>query len=511
MYNAALKLLNLLPVGYVLTASDDLIISANRFFLNLIQRTDGDVQNKIRLLDLFSDESRLYYESVVRPKLQSESLVQEINIELKRNDGVLQSVLMNAATVRNEENAITTIQFTFFDISLRKIYELELLESNRKQDELVQELQILNAQIRKDSAFYRSMIDNNSFFIVKTDLEGNYTFINQYMCSVLDIEAKDWIGKNSLGLLIEEDHPLCLEIVQRCLAQPNISHWVTLRKQSKTGILSHRWEFRLMTDENGNQTEILCIGHDISDLLKKQNLLETQLLTIKDHNERFRNFTHIVSHNLRSHLTNLKSVIRITDIDNKADVKSAFDMINQTISSMTESFTRLGDITKIQSDTNLPMRPIHLKTEIGKVISGISQIIHESGVHIEVQIDEKEYVISNPAYFESIVLNLLTNSIKYRSLTESPKITFSLRFDGEYKILSVSDNGRGIDLEKYGSKVFGIYQTFHGDKEAKGLGLFMIRTQIEAMKGKISIESELGKGTTLHVYFPVDSIIKPAF
>ena len=105
----------------------------------------------------------------------------------------------------------------------------------------------------------------------------------------------------------------------------------------------------------------------------------------------------------------------------------------------------------------------------------------------------------NPAYLESILLNFISNSIKYAHPDRTPIITLS--FDKIKNEMKISDNGLGIDLKKYGSSLFGMYKTFHNNKDAKGIGLFITKNQIEAMGGKISIESEPNVGTTFTVYF----------
>ena len=114
-------------------------------------------------------------------------------------------------------------------------------------------------------------------------------------------------------------------------------------------------------------------------------------------------------------------------------------------------------------------------------------------------------VYTNPAYFESILQNLVSNAIKYRSPERSPIVQINLIQENDYVLLEVTDNGLGIDLQKYGSRIFGMYKTFHRNKDAKGLGLFITKTQIEAINGKIEIASTVNMGTSFKVYFPIEN------
>ena len=109
--------------------------------------------------------------------------------------------------------------------------------------------------------------------------------------------------------------------------------------------------------------------------------------------------------------------------------------------------------------------------------------------------------MSVPAYLESIILNLITNAVKYGSPSRSTKISLEASKGDKGITFSVKDNGLGIDLERYGDKIFGMYKTFHNNKEARGLGLYIIKNQIEAMDGFITVESAVDKGSIFKVFF----------
>jgi PAS domain S-box-containing protein len=131
----------------------------------------------------------------------------------------------------------------------------------------------LYREIQKENEYYKSIIENNSFYIIKTDLEGKYTYMNPFFCKMLNLESKDWIGKDSLGIIISEDHQICIDAVMACFSEPSISHWVTLRKPVPSGVISTQWEFKMLLNEVGIPSEILCIGHDITSLILRQEEL----------------------------------------------------------------------------------------------------------------------------------------------------------------------------------------------------------------------------------------------
>ena len=102
---------------------------------------------------------------------------------------------------------------------------------------------------------------------------------------------------------------------------------------------------------------------------------------------------------------------------------------------------------------------------------------------------------------DSILLNLIDNAFKYRKEDQPLILEFTAEEDDDYIVLKISDNGVGLDLDQHGSKIFGLYKTFHGNKDARGMGLFIVKSQVEDMGGKIEVSSVVGEGTTFTVYF----------
>jgi len=90
---------------------------------------------------------------------------------------------------------------------------------------------------------------------------------------------------------------------------------------------------------------------------------------------------------------------------------------------------------------------------------------------------------------------MLTNAIKYKSVEKAAYVKITTKDKSNYIELTFEDNGVGIDLKRYGDKLFGMFKTFHPHPEAKGIGLFITKNQIESLGGKVKVESEINKGT----------------
>jgi len=159
----------------------------------------------------------------------------------------------------------------------------------------------------------------------------------------------------------------------------------------------------------------------------------------------------------------------------------------------------LVDIVKIKQNQEIKKEKLSLKKMAEKAISHLKAQVIELKAEINTDFKELDTIIYPKIYMESIFLNLLSNSLKYDSPERTPEIWIQTKLEGNYQILKFTDNGLGIDMEKYGGKVFQLHKTFHKHKQGKGLGLFMTRNQIEALGGTITINSELNKGTSFTI------------
>jgi signal transduction histidine kinase len=159
----------------------------------------------------------------------------------------------------------------------------------------------------------------------------------------------------------------------------------------------------------------------------------------------------------------------------------------------------LIDVIAIQQRTTSPFELLDLSEICNDIRSQLSEEIFKSKALIEsnFQVQRFKYV---RVYLKSILQNLFTNSIKYRSEDRRLKIQVKTESFRSYILLTYTDNGRGIDMKKFSDRIFGMFQVFHNDKKGKGLGLYIIKRQIESLGGKIEVDSILDKGTTFRIY-----------
>ncbi|MGC4041613.1 MAG: HAMP domain-containing sensor histidine kinase [Flavobacterium sp.] len=213
-------------------------------------------------------------------------------------------------------------------------------------------------------------------------------------------------------------------------------------------------------------------------------------------------FCNIISHNLRGPLVNISMLVdMITEGEDETEKSALLKKLNKSSQNLNEIFNELVESIQIRQDTEIRSKKLVLETYLQKTINGLQGQINKTEAVIETQFKSAPHIHYPPKYLYSILHNLVSNSLKYHSPNRKPIIKITSKKTPDSIILSVSDNGLGIDLKKNRENLFKIRKVFHTHPDAKGFGLFITKSQVEAMNGKIWIESTPDLGTTFFVEF----------
>jgi len=244
---------------------------------------------------------------------------------------------------------------------------------------------------------------------------------------------------------------------------------------------------------------------DINALKQAEQKLTRSNELICAQNDQLINFANIVAHNLKSYSGNLSSLL---DLFQQADDQHEKDQILRYLLELSKAFSdtvaRLTDMVTEPNPEKRSFKQVTLITTVGNAISGIAAQIRSCEAQIKLSIDPDLKLITNPAYLESIVLNLVTNALKYRHPARFPLIDISAHQERNAVYLTVKDNGLGIDLERDGHLLFGMNNTFHGNPDAQGMGLYITKSQIKSLSGQIHVDSKVNQGSTFTVVLPID-------
>lgn len=231
--------------------------------------------------------------------------------------------------------------------------------------------------------------------------------------------------------------------------------------------------------------------------------LDKSFMLVSQQNKRLLNFSYIVSHNLRSHASNIKSILAyFNDAQSEEEKKELLGYLNTVSDLLDETLLNLNEIVSINNNLNLIFEPLNLCDYTQKTIQLLSTQAHLNNVSIFNNVIPETIVHYNPAFLESILFNFISNAIKYSDAEKlQPYVYIDFYYDNDKPVLQVSDNGLGINMDKYGDKLFTMYKTFHGNNDARGMGLFISKNQVEFMGGHIEVDSKQGIGSIFKIYF----------
>lgn len=364
--------------------------------------------------------------------------------------------------------------------------------------DITEQLEIRDA-LTRNTELMRLFFDTIDMGYAAMEKNGNVNFLNR--------KAEKMIGHPvAMGSNIFEEFPRLSGTVfyarlQECILQqtsqsfgiyfPGVDKWYDflLTPMQDGGISVF---MRDITDSRKMQKELRKANDQLSNLNK--NLI--------NQNKQLEDFAHITSHNLRAPIANLKALMQM---HNEAVAQQERDlylgMVHEVIKKIDETLNDLVEVVQIRKDVNVEKEKLQFAERLQKVRDVLLVDIETSNIQITYNFGAEPVIEYPRVYLDSILQNFITNAIRYRSSERTPAVHLQTWKENENIILSVEDNGVGIDMERFGSKLFGFRKTFHKNKDAKGIGLFITKTQVEAMGGNIRAESHPGEGTKFIITF----------
>ena len=256
-------------------------------------------------------------------------------------------------------------------------------------------------------------------------------------------------------------------------------------------------------DSEGKNWGFILTIKDITEA--KTAAMEREMIVsdLVQHNNDLEQFTYIVSHNLRAPVANiiaLSGILKENDRDTREEV---IDKIDRSVSSLDTVIKDLNNILETRGMSYGKREVVNLQELIETIVANTCNSQVSENMQLSCRFEEVESISTVKSYLYSIFYNLLSNSIKYHKDGMTPVISISSRKVENKVELRFKDNGKGIDLSKHSSNVFGLYKRFDNSMEGKGMGLFMVKTQVQALGGTIHIKSQPGEGTEFVIQLPV--------
>ena len=405
-------------------------------------------------------------------------------------------VLLSVSMVKNSMGSPSHFVSQINNITERKHAQFQLQES------------ISRLQGIQDASTQVSIIETDLNGVIKSFNRGAENLLGYTASEMIDKETPEIIHLKSevkaRGIELSEAYNMDIQGIQTLLYQAKkglyeTREWTYIRKDGST--FPVQLTVTAIKDSNNEIKGYLGIATDVSNLKRVEEEVKSLLDVTQEQNDRLLNFAHIVSHNLRSHSGNLSMLTELMKMEvPEATQNPFFPLLTEASENLKETIQHLNEVVAMSTKTNDNLLSLNLLEFIKKAQTNLHASILESRTQIEINVPSSIFVTAIPAYLESIFLNLMSNAVKYRSPDRPNRITIDTEIEESFVVVKFTDNGMGMDMKLHGRKLFGMYKTFHGNEDARGIGLFITKNQIEAMNGKVEVESELNKGTTFKVY-----------
>lgn len=256
----------------------------------------------------------------------------------------------------------------------------------------------------------------------------------------------------------------------------------------------------LIEDEAGRKLILTTIDRPQNTAALERS--DSQALDADEEIEKLVNFNHMMAHNLKMHATNISLLSNLLDKEENLEERNKMmTLLSQSTDFLMNEIKGFREMVAIGENKGLKKVTLPLNDFVFNAEQKLSGLIKKKNVKIFNGVKDSLKVNVVPVYMESIINNIVTNSIKFKKKDKNPVVVFNAEETQDYAILSIEDNGIGMDLNKHKDKVFGLYRTINNSKSS-GLGLYLAKYQMELMKGKIEAESTEGLGTTFKLFFP---------
>jgi PAS domain S-box-containing protein len=362
------------------------------------------------------------------------------------------------------------------------------------------------SKMDKQKEFYENTLNKIPTDIAVFDPDHKYLFVNpgaiqnptlrKFIVGKDDFEYANFRKRDKR--VAEQRREKFLEVV----TSNKEIRWEDSLKDPNGNTITHLRRLFPVHDEDGKLTMVIGFGIDITErklLEEKQTILVRQLSA---QNTQLVDFCNIVSHNLRAPLANMSMLVNfINEAKTDQEQNELIAMLNPVIDNLHRTFNELVESIQIKQDIEIQSENIVLQDCLKRTIEGLELKIKECSATIETDFEAAPVIRFPSKYMLSIFHNLITNALKYHDPSRELSVKLRTQRINDTILFSVQDNGLGLDVAKHKDSIFKIGKVFHRHPNAKGFGLFMTKTQVEACGGKIWVESVPGEGSTFFISF----------
>ncbi len=361
-------------------------------------------------------------------------------------------------------------------------------------------LNLPNGSISENA--FKLFLLNNSDIITLVDKTGKILFQSSSIKQKMSYQENELKGVNILELVHPDDFIMVRDTFLRALQKEGASERIEFRLRNLDGSYINLEAFGNNQLNNPEFNFFVINSRDITPLKKANEEKNQLILELCKMNKNLEKYNYITTHNMRGPLTNILAITALLETeDNKDDelikgLRQSAELLNQTLTDLILGI-ELRNLDPLQSES------IVLRNLVQTEINEFKEALKEAKANVLLDISD-QLVLNFPKYIlEFVIKALIHNAIKYRKENQAFDLRI-LAFENSGKLfIEVMDNGSGIEIERIKDRLFGFYQRFHKTSTGKGLSLFLAKTKLEALGCKLTVRSELEKGSTFVIEIPI--------
>lgn len=241
---------------------------------------------------------------------------------------------------------------------------------------------------------------------------------------------------------------------------------------------------------------------DVTRQVRAEQKVQDNLVTLENHNKELEQFAYILSHDLKSPLSTIQlssDLAKMQSTDQKDHLLEVISRSASNLHQMIEGLEELIDVRKTTEGKKLAS-VIRFQDLLNKVLDAYQLQLETQEIELIANFHKAPTIRHIESYLNSIFHNMISNAIKYRKEGKPLKIIITSEKQDNFTLLQFSDNGIGIDVRKHQAHLFQPFRRFTSQAQGKGIGLSIIKSMIELNNGRLTLESEVGKGTTFYCY-----------
>ncbi|TGE28634.1 ATP-binding protein [Hymenobacter metallicola] len=441
-------------------------------------------------------------------------------LPLRAQDGSLRPLSLSMNVLTFHETPVLAVIAT--DLSAQeeiKVIQARVAEQNaviaRKNEELVRQ-QAARQAIEQAAAEASRMLEGIPQIAWTTDAHGITTYLNHRWF--------DFTGANSHQPL----HSQWQEYMFPPDAEASTARWAQslqtgepfdLEYRFRTQAGDYRWLLGRALPSRNEQGDIVQWVGTFTDIHEHKLALERidqAQGELRENNEQLLranvdldNFIYTASHDLKAPISNIEGLLYALQTELREQRQSSelkqvpliLAMMQDSVDRFKRTIEHLTEVTKLQKEHGHSAATVELERLITEIELDLAPLMQAADATLELDVQQCPTISFSEKNLRSIIYNLLSNALKYRSPERPPRVRISSRLDPEFAVLSVQDNGLGLNLNHDGRKLFAMFQRLHDHVEGTGIGLYMVKKIVDNAGGRIEVDSAVGVGSTFRVYF----------